>query len=157
MAKIQVRLAEKDRADRERGGEWFEADAQLAELDDLTWDELDTVERETNSSALLLVQLERRALTARYWRVLLWLARRAGGVTEDFAGFKPSVTPHGRGDPDVIAVPAEDPESAGADDADPPEDTPPTSAGSGESQTPSTSSTPRSRASTDSRRGKSAG
>lgn len=151
MAKIRVRLSEKDRPDYDRGDEWFTIDAMLGDLDELPWDELDAIERQLDMSVMWLVEVERRGLTVRYWRALAWLARRFAGVDEPYAGFKPNVR---RLESETVD---DEPEPAPAGDADPPEGTPPTSAGSGESPKLSTPSTRRSPASTGSRRPKSAG
>lgn len=149
MAKVRLRLSEKDRPEYERGDEWFVIDAMLSELDELPWDELDAIERQLQLSVTWLVEVERRSLTVRYLRALAWLARRFAGIKEPYAEFKPNVRK-------LESEPVDDLEPADAGDADPPEDTPPASADSGESVTRSTRSTPRSRGNTSSRRGKSA-
>lgn len=117
MTRVRIRLAEQDWKRFERGDEWFTVDGKLAELDDMSWDELDAVERETDVSVYRLVEIERRAVTAKYLRVLAWLARRFAGVAEPYDGFKPNVRR-------LEMRIAEDEDEPKAGDVDPPADTP---------------------------------
>lgn len=147
MAKLRLRLAEKDRPDYERGDEWFTVHGDLRELDDLPWDDLDALERELEFSAYVLTQVERRAVTARYWRALLWLARRFAGIVEPYATFKPNIRR-------MEMEPVDD--DLGEGDADPPADTPSGSPATSPSASPSSPSTPPSRGTTTSPRRRSA-
>lgn len=115
MAKVRLRLAEQDWKRFDRGDEWFTVDGQLAELDDMTWDELDAIERDTDVSVYRLVEIERRAVTVRYLRVLAWLARRFAGIAEPYDGFKPNVRRL------EMRIGEDEPK---ASDVDPPADTP---------------------------------
>lgn len=127
--KVRFRLAEKDWPNHERGDEWFTVDLLLSELDDMSWDDLDALERETQISAYQLVEVERRSATARYLRVAAWLARRFAGITEPYDGFKPNVR---RMEWHVVQ----------GGDADPPEGTPSDSSTASPSEPSSSTGTP---------------
>lgn len=143
MAKIRVRLHPKDQPDYDRGGEWMDADdtALPVDIDDLPWDDVIAIERECGCTIP-----EVRRGSANHTRVWLWTVRRAAGVVEPFAKFKPR--PYGF---EVERLE----EADGPADADPPVVSPPTSATAGRPRKSSSPSTRSSRVSSSSRRAKS--
>jgi hypothetical protein len=143
-----MRLGEKDWPAYTRGDEWFNTSEIRRWLDEQEWDTLHQIEQQTGVTLIQLLRDESDSMSMVYLRVMLWLARRLAGVAESYEDFKPNPLRFGVDVVEVQVDPA---------DVDPPEAASPDSAVKNPSATPSTTSTPRSPATTTSRRGKSAG